>query len=180
MYALIGWRDVQCFCNIRPYTPTSKTLDMTGFQPLYPFTILTSYWFHNAGRGPIIAISPLMMLKIFGNSSRLVFLRNLPTFVMYWSGFPNRCVGVSLGVSIRIVRNFKILKWVLLIPTLFCLKKIGPGVSNFIAINKIKNTGDKMTAANTERTKSITLFTFKYSIQHPYNYFFLLIIVAKI
>jgi UDP-N-acetylglucosamine 4,6-dehydratase len=70
-----------------------------------------------------MGISKAMMEKVFvaksrtvnpertlicGNSSRLVFLKNFPIFVIHCSGFSSKCVGISLGVSILIVLNFKI------------------------------------------------------------------------
>ena len=39
---------------------------------------------------------------------RLVLRRNRPTRVMYCSGLTSRCVGISRGVSMRMVRNFRI------------------------------------------------------------------------
>ena len=64
-------------------------------------------------------IWPVKIWKIWGSSSREVFRRILPTFVIYCSGFCSRWVGVSLGVSIFMVRNFRMLKWVLWMPTRF-------------------------------------------------------------
>ncbi len=69
---------------------------------------------------------------------------------------------MSLGVSIRIVRNFRILKCVLWIPTLFCLKNTGPLESSLMAMIKTRKTGDRMTSPRSAIIKSIPLFTLPY------------------
>ena len=51
--------------------------------------------------------------------TRLVLRRKPPTRVIHCWGFSSRWVGVSRGVSIRMVRNFKMLKWVFRMPTRF-------------------------------------------------------------
>ena len=78
---------------------------LTSLAWYLSLSAIRSFWFHNAGLGPITAISPFNILIICGNSSKEVFLRNLPDFVMYWSGFDNICVGISFGVSTYIVLN---------------------------------------------------------------------------
>ena len=69
---------------------------------------------------------------------------------------------MSLGVSIRIVRNFSILKCVLWIPTLFCRKNTGPLESSLMAMIKIKKTGDRKIIPRSAIIKSIVLFIFPY------------------
>ena len=102
-------------------------------------------------------ICPMKILNICGNSSRLVFLKNLPTLVMYCSGFSSKCVGISCGVDVFIVRNFRILKIFLFLPTRFCVKKIGPGSVTNIAMDKISHSGISMTIPISESKMSIIL-----------------------
>ena len=70
-----------------------------------------------------------------------VLRKNLPTFVMYRSGFLNICVGTSLGVLIFMLRNFQILNIFLFLPMRFCVKMTGPGSSTYSAIEIINHTG---------------------------------------
>ena len=58
-------------------------------------------------------IFPVKIWKIWGSSSGENLRSTLPTRVIYCSGFSSRWVGVSPGVSIFMVRNFRIWKWVL-------------------------------------------------------------------
>src|SRR5699024_3021517 len=125
----------------------------------------------NAGLGPIILISPRSILMICGNSSNDVFLKNLPILVIYWSGLSNKCVGVSLGVSILIVLNFNILKCVLCIPIRFCLNKIGPLESNLMPIINPMKRGDNITNPKKDRTTSMILLSFMY-IKHNFLYIY--------
>lgn len=83
---------------------------LISFAPYLSRSSIRSYWFQSAGRGPIMLILPVNICAICGNSSILVLRKILPTRVIYLSGSSNICVGVSCGVSIRIVRNFTILK----------------------------------------------------------------------
>ena len=87
---------------------------------------IKSVWFQSAGLGPIIDILPNKILYTWGISSNEVFLKNFPILVIYWSGFSNRWVGQSLGVSILIVLNFQILNNFLFLPTRSCLNNTGP------------------------------------------------------
>ena len=66
--------------------------------------------------------------------------------------------GISLGVSILMVLNLYIINVFLSIPTLFCLKKIAPLLSTFIAIQSIINSGDKKIIPNKLKKISINLF----------------------
>jgi hypothetical protein len=85
----------------------------------------------------------------------------LPVFVIHCSGFSSRWVGLSLGVSIRIVLNLRMLKCVLCMPTLFCLKSTGPGVSSLIAMISMRNIGDSIMSAIADNMISISLLIFR-------------------
>lgn len=104
----------------------------------------------------MMLICPTKMFKICGISSRLVFLRTLPTLVMYWSGFPRRWVGTSCGVDVFIVLNFRMLKSFLCIPTFFCVKNTGPGLSITIARTSNTQIGRNTTIPMNESTMSMS------------------------
>src|SRR5690554_7780312 len=104
------------------------------------------------------------MLNICGNSFKLVFLKNLPILVIHSSGFSNIWVGVSFGVSIRIVLNLYILNNFLFLPTLFCLKKIGPLLSILINIINIRNIGDNTISPINANNISINFLNILYII----------------
>ena len=101
---------------------------------------------------------PTKILKIWGNSSKDVLRKKPPTLVIHFLGSASSCVGASCGVSMRIVRNFKIVNVFLCIPMRFCLKKAEPLLSQRIAIIKINIGNAKITMAIKERMMSITLF----------------------
>ena len=82
----------------------------TSFAPYLSRSANRSYWFQRAGRGPMTAISPTRIVHSWGSSSRLVLRRKRPTRVIYCSGSWSRWVGMSWGVSMRMVRNFRMLK----------------------------------------------------------------------
>ena len=73
---------------------------------------------------------------------------------MYWSGSASRWVGISWGVSLRMVRNFRIMKWVLWMPTRFCLKKTGPGESSLMATASPSSSQDRQTMPHSARKAS--------------------------
>ena len=125
-------------------------------------TSMATSWDQRAGRGPTQEIFPVNTWYIWGNSSRLVLLIKRPTRVMYCSGFIKRCVGTSWGVHIFMLRNFRIIKYVIspffFFPTRFCLKRTGPGSSILIAIVIISIGIAKNTIATPDITISIILF----------------------
>ena len=73
------------------------------------------------------------------------------TFVMYCSGFSSICVGLSWGVHIFILLNLWSLKGSLFFPTLFWVKRTGPGSSILIAIKIARKTGERTTSPPKER-----------------------------
>ena len=79
-----------------------------GFTSLAPYlsrSAVSTSWFHRPGLGPITDMFPIKISQICGSSSRLWARRNLPTLVMYWSGFSSIWVGTSWGVAIFMLRN---------------------------------------------------------------------------
>jgi hypothetical protein len=102
--------------------------------------------------------------------ARLVLRKNFPTLVIHRSGFSKRCVGVSLGVYMYMVRNFSMQKCFLCIPIRFCLKITGPLESIFIATAMARNKGEKRINAINESIKSINLLSLRYIISlHLYK-----------
>ena len=76
------------------------------------------------------------------------------------SGFSSICVGTSCGVHIFMLLNLCNLKYLLFCPSLFCVKKIGPGSSIKIARERPIKIGERITNPPKDNTTSNALFTY--------------------
>ena len=99
----------------------------------------------------------LYLQKICGSSSSEVFLKKPPTLVIHFVGSESSCVGASWGVSMRIVRNFKMVKCFLCMPILFCRNKTGPLLSILIAraMTSRGSINTRIAVKETEISKSL-------------------------
>ena len=78
---------------------------------------------------------------------------------MYCSGFSSMWVGTSWGAVMSMVRNLSMVKCFLPIPTLFCRKKTGPGLSSLTARARPSRIGESTMVAMRLRVKPKALFT---------------------
>ena len=84
------------------------------------------------------------------------FTQDLSSF--YATIYGGLIIGLLFDINRAFKSNFKILKYVLWIPTLFCLKKIGPGELIFMIIEIIINKGLNSINPNNDKIKSKILF----------------------
>ena len=75
----------------------------------------------------------------------------------------------------RMVRNLRILKCCLWMPTRFCLKKIGPGESILMARQRMSSSGESTIMPQRDRiTASSRLMPFRYMEDPPFSEYLLL------
>ena len=151
--------------GLDPYVGFLHTLrpGRTSLAPYLSRSASRSYWFHSAGRGPMTAISPTRIFHSWGSSSRLVLRRKCPMRVIYCSGSCSRWVGISCGVSMRIVRNLRIWKCRLPMPTRFCRKNTGPGESSLMATAKSSSSHERHRMPQADsKISSSRLIRFRY------------------
>ena len=117
---LRNWNSSRPLICAQPVNPGVNTC-----TPFWERKAIKSFWLKRAGRGPTMLISPTRMLQSCGSSSRLDLRKNLPAGVNQRAESTSRCVA-SAGVSMRMVRNFGILK-ITLRPTRSDQKRSVPG-----------------------------------------------------
>jgi hypothetical protein len=128
------------------------------------------------GRGPTNERVPAKMLNNCGNSSREVFLKNLPTLVILGSlsSFlsltqADNCSGVRYfrmldSASAYMVLNLRTLISLPLRPILLSLKRTGPKEVSFTAKDKAKKIGLSKMMAKPEATRSKALLMKQYPL----------------
>src|SRR5699024_7799761 len=127
------------------------------------------------GLGPIMLISPFNTLNNCGNSSKLVFLKKLPTLVTL--GSPSKVLNpdpIFTALS-TIVLNLIILKILPSLPSLSCLKNTGPLDVNLIAIEINNKNGAVIYMATILTKKSkirFILFCIAFIIPTTFNLLF--------
>jgi len=65
---------------------------------------------------------------------------------------------MSLGASVRIVRNLNIMKWLLFLPIRFWQNRMGPALSSFIKMASMASRGARIIIALSDIRMSSSLF----------------------
>ncbi len=127
---------------LRPFTCQRPVQPGVTVKRRFCSVVYSATSLGSGGRGPTRLISPRRTLKSWGNSSRLVFRRMRPIFVILGSltilnVIPSLTSFMVLrdssraSASVTIERNLYIQNSRPSSPTRFCLNNAGPGESNF-------------------------------------------------